>query len=305
MKPNIIMGTISCITPTTFNCEYRKKMHKKQLSYLEWMFKDMSERSKEAAFPYIRIEQGWDSATQSALQPSFPHESVSLEKPIPPGAARNILLKRLYQSDADWLICTDDDHCLYDNYLSHEMLWELSEPGFLALAKQGCLITAFPSYWDPYLHKIEKWGKSDKFWWVKTTNRPTVPFACIPNLKKFGREPLYFYEGDVVRVPEDMKFMIDWVAAGNKWTQCMQFIGKTCGNLSKSSILETSDERKERDDYANYTWATQYLKQKFPRQPELWVKKFYMKRKNPAWNIAIPRKHTHSFDSRGKPITNE
>lgn len=298
---SILLGTISCLADTTLHLDTRVLMHSRQLRFLESITQKMVESYGVNPLPYFRVEQGWTEERESVLSTSLDIHSIKFANPVPPGAARNELLKVLYESDADWLVCMDDDHALYEKFDGHELLWELDSPEFIELAKQGYMIMAFPAYWDGYMKEVEAWGKANTHWLLKRTKHPgAMPFACIPNIVKWGKKPIWFdsetnasKEGEP---PEDLKFMIDWIANGGRWVECLTMVGKSCGALDSSSIFTSRDARSSRDAVYVQQWTVQYLKKKFPRNPALWSRKEFLKRKNPPCTLSVKRTHPHDFN---------
>lgn len=294
-KNGVIMGTISCIAPTTMHKESRIKMHRKQLDFIEHINQIMADTYGLDPIPYFRVEQGWEPETQQQLTTTVPMTSITYDSPIPPGSARNALLTELYDSDADWLVVMDDDHGVYDHYAGYELLWELSNPTFIEqFCKKLIIIAAYPAYWEPFKEDVAKFGKADTHWWFTTTKHPgCLPFACIPNIYKYTGKKLFFdattqasKEGEV---PEDLKFMIDWLKAGGQWYQCRMLIGKSMGDMNDSSIFVDLDNRKQRNNEWVPRWAGQYLKTLYPRNPDLWVYRKFIHRKNPKGTIVVPR----------------
>lgn len=291
----IIMGTISCLADTTQFLEDRVKMHERQLRFLEQVTATMAQKYGEEPIPYFRVEQGWNDERREKLATTLPLTSIPYEKPIPPGAARNQLLKILYESDADWLICMDDDHAIYEKYDGYELLWELSQPQFLKLAQAGYMIMTFPAYWDGYAKEVDAWGHASTDWLLKRTKHPgAMPFACIPNVVKYGKPPVFFDEETAAsragEIPEDLKFMLDWIINGGQWVECMMMVGKSCGDMNKSSIFTDKTTRVDKAQ-ADRLWATQYLKQRYPRNPQLWTLTNFLKRRNPTTSLSVPRKY--------------
>lgn len=302
-----LLGTISCLADNTMCLEDRVEMHRKQIEFLEKATSRMREQYGVDSLPYFRVEQGWNDDRRARLATSLDLHSIQFDKPIPPGAARNQLLKILYESDADWLVCMDDDHALYEKFAGYELLWELTSPAFMELCRQGYMIMAFPAYWDGYMREVESWGQMNTHWLLKRTKHPgAMPFACIPNIVKWGKKPVWFdantnasKEGEP---PEDLKFMIDWIANGGRWVECLTMIGKSCGALDKSSIFTSKEARSTRDAVYVQDWTVKYLKSKFPRNPALWSRKEFFKRKNPPCTFSIPRIYPHEFTKEGMLI---
>lgn len=293
-KNGVIMGTISCIADTTMHKESRIEMHRKQLDFLEKINQTMVEKYNAEPLPYFRVEQGWEPETQKRLTTTLPMTSIKYDKPIPPGAARNELLKKLYESDADWLICMDDDHGLYDHYDGFKLMWDIEEEPFInQLCKQGFIITSFPAYWDGFKAEVDKYGKAEESWLFKTTRHPgAMPFCCIPNIKKYRNREVWFDDqamnNSIEDLPEDLKFQFDWIRAGGRVVECMMFIGKSWGNMQHSTLFKGEAARKEIYQ-SNEAWASSYLKTLYPRKPELWTTRGFLNRKNPKCVITIPR----------------
>lgn len=300
---NIMLGVISCLADNTLCLDERIKMHRKQLDkfseYATYM--NTTYGYSVGEIPLFRVEQGWSAERQQYLDvATIPLRPIRFSEPIPPGAARNELLEILYQSDYDWLVCFDDDHSLITTYAGQEFLWELSEPPFLELAKQGYMINAIPGYHSAYNALIQNWGLADTHWLLrKTTHFGALAVCCIPNLVKFGRKPVYFDAHTTITEtgapPEDLKFAIDWLVNGGKAIECWQLISTATGDLQKSSIFKTEDDRRRKiKEYAEQ-WITPYLRSKYPRNPALWTKKGLLDRRNPDVQFNIPRLHQHQF----------
>lgn len=294
----VIMGTISCIAPTTMNKDARITMHRRQLDWLESITQKMVEEKGETPIPYFRVEQGWEPETEEILKTSLPLTSLKYDKPIPPGAARNVLLDKLYDSNADWLICMDDDHGLYDHFNDYQLLWELGEePAMKALYNNLVIVTSFPSYWDGYNKIVEAFGKKDTHWLFKPTKHPgCMPFCCIPNIYKIKGKKLYFdaetacNNVDTGDVPEDLKFQIDWLKSGGRIYEGMLFIGKSLGRMTDSSIYGDELSRRENLQDIRKKWVNSYLRTVFPRNPNIWTLSKLYARRNTSEDIVIKRK---------------
>lgn len=293
----VLVGTISCISKNTNFKESRIKMHRKQLDWLEDCMYKMKSEHDEDYLPYYRVEQGWEPETEEALKTTLRLHSLKFPTPIPPGAARNELLKVLYNSDADWLVCMDDDHALYNHYEDYQLMWDIASPLFLEkFCTEGIIITAFPAYWDGYKKKVSEFGHAKEAWLFKNTKHPgAMPLCCIPNIKKYWGKEIFFdneaMNNSVDNIPEDLKFQFDWIKAGGKVVECMMFIGKSLGNLEDSTLFDDHSDRMEIYK-ANDQWAINYLKSLYPRRPDLWGTKKFLKRKNPPMHIVMPRKYS-------------
>lgn len=301
-RNGIIMGTISCIAPSTMHKESRILMHKKQLGCLEHITQIMVDTHGLDPIPYYRVEQGWEPETQEQLKTTLPLISLRYDNPIPPGAARNALLTELYDSDADWLIMMDDDQGICDTYAGYEFLWELSSKPLLDnCCRKLIAISSFPAYWDGFRSEVEKFGKSGTHWLLKPTkHRGYMAFACIPNVYKYTGKKVFFdattTASSVGEVPEDLKFMIDWIKAGGFWYECWMLAGKSMGALEDSSIFRDDSSKSERNLKWVPEWAASYLKTLYPRQPQLWDLKEFFRRKNPRNTLVIPRQRKVEVD---------
>lgn len=290
MDSKVIMGTISLLADNTNYLEKRVEMHKKQVYFINHINEVMVDKGA-SPLPWYRVEQGWSKEREEYLASPY---AISLKSdPIPAGAARNKILEIFYKTDADWLVCMDDDMGLYDHYDGYELLWNLGSPQFINLAKKGFLITPFPAYWDGYKALVEKWGKADTHWLLTTTRHTAAPFLCIPNCRKyFNVEVMYDDKSACANpgdVPEDLKFWIDWLhKTKGRWVECMNMIGKSMGDLDCSSIFNDPEARAERYK-SDEKWSYEYLKHLYPRNPALWKKSEFFKRKNPALKMEVLR----------------
>lgn len=306
-KSNVLLGTISCLDDSTPNLESRIQMHRKQLDYFEGMSERMQSEHGVGPLPYFRIEQGWSKSRSLELSTVLPIHSVCENKPISPGKARNRLLSILYDSNADWLICTDDDHILYDHYNAHELFWELGYSKMKKCAENRYLILPVPSYWEGYKDAVYSWGRYEIAWMFKKTRIwGYLPFCAIPNLVKYGYQPIWFHEGmpgAIESVPEDLAFTFDWVVAGGRVLQCWMWGARSCGRMQDSSIFKTEKHRIDAITHIHKKWAPEYLKTKYPRNPALWSEESFKRRKNPTLNLEIQRYWNYTSVPDDLPLT--
>lgn len=297
MNSKVLMGTISCIAPTTLAKNERILMHQKQLGWLSNINQWMSNKG-EQPIPYFRVKQGWEPETAQSLNTSLEIESFDYEKPISPGAARNVLLREFYSSDADWLICMDDDHGVIPWFRGYELFWDLRNGIFDDFLKKQFMITAIPGYWKNTPKEIYKRLKEKGInpyynWILRGVRMPgSMPVACIPNIKKHKGIEVYFDESSVTGesfIPEDLKFMIDWVLAGGHAYECMNMIGFPFGNLDASSIFESNNERNSRVKDV-LKWSKNYLEERLPDNPELWRSRNFFRDRNNDFTHIVHRK---------------
>jgi len=289
----VVFGTVSYLGDDTRFLEQRVKMHSRQVEWIDEIQAKMQAKGAPA-LPWWRVEQCWNDERKELLKSSGDYlESLEYTDRIPLGRARNILLEKFYNSDYDWIVMMDDDMGLYDHYDGYEMLWNLAEPRFIELARQAYILMPFPAYWNGFTEEVNKFGKSETHWLFLRTIHTCTPFACFPNIKKHRGIEVWF-DGETEcalpgEAPEDLKFGIDWIkATGGRWLECRNMIGKSFGNLNYSSIFPDAAARDARVA-TDGPWVAAYLKTLYPRNPNLWTKKDFLKRKNPFIQLQVPR----------------
>lgn len=209
--PKIILGSISMCTRNPEKDKYRVKAHTTQLRWLESL--------NLFDYRYYRIEQAYTAefkmAVDTNLEKFIP---LSFEKGLGPAGARNELLKLLYESDADWLVCMDDDRALYSHYAGAEFIEELQTSPYLhRLAEQGVLVNGLVPQIRSFKEDNTNFGMISTHWNLKKGCLDgCMQISCIPNLVKFGYKPVWFDSTNFVtegKPPEDVQFEIDWIMA--------------------------------------------------------------------------------------------
>lgn len=295
MSSRVRIGVISCLAPDTLHLASRIKMQQKQIQNLNFIQSAFIDKYC-VALPWYRIEQGWSTETENILKaPGC--ISIKYATPITPGAARNRLLYDFYESSDDWLICMDDDHgfVLEDN--SFSFVVDLASDAFKRFASQGCFINTTPRQWCSHYVTKDKRQRAETLrsrnWLIGRPRYPgAMPIGCIPNLVKYKMKPIWFDEvTDCVTniIPEDLRFCIDWIAAGHSWAACRNAMIRSYGNLNNSSLYATKEERKSRDKVIESEWTSSYLKSLYPSKPELHNLKTFLKLKNHIIKEAIPK----------------
>lgn len=239
MDSKIMLGVISFLKPGMKFLEARIKYHAQQLSYWEDFPEDI---------PFYRVEIFWDETTRSALSTDLDLHSIIVNEPSPPGKSRNFLLKALYASDCDYLVCCDDDQVLDPGNEGFDFLQNLP----VSLAKDGALITFQNETW------ITK-GQGYKM--VSLRQQPVartshllskaictgnMQISCIPNLVKYGYEPVFFDEDTMAQegeIPEDAKFQADWLVAGHPVYRCDTLFNVALDSYIQSSIYKSGRYR--------------------------------------------------------------
>lgn len=273
----VMFGTISYIPPDGNRKAQRIVNHRKQLDWLSTFLTpdDL----------YYRVESAWGDDHDYDKLYDVPFEIISMPVPAAyPGANRNFLLQNLYKSDYDWLVIMDDDRALYpyfngEGFFTHD----LKGPDGDRLAKDGTLIKGLHPMVEPFKRQCIEFPKRKEAWFMtKSSPLGFLQIACIPNLVKYGYEPIYMngetscLEGTA---PEDLQFELDWVLAKHGLACNKNLIVKEFGGENQSSIYEDKAHRRRVEAY-HREWVKQYLKEKNPRNNALWDKKTLNARRN-------------------------
>lgn len=206
----LLLGSISYCTGDDPRTESRIRTHQAQLRWLESVgFTD---------YIYYRVEQAYTPEFRAALDTTLNMESLVFDKGLGPAGARNELLKKLYASDADWLICMDDDRDIYHElYGANDFLRELSiNPATIKLAKEGTLIVGVCPARRPFKKYNVDFGMMNTHWnLVKACIDGCLQVSCIPNIVKYGYKPVWFNPNNDCfhGIPEDIEFEINWIGA--------------------------------------------------------------------------------------------
>lgn len=296
MNSSVRIGVISCLAPSTLHLESRIKMQEKQVQNLKFI-QSVFFNECYVEIPWYRVEQGWSAEIEETLK-APDCISIKYDKPITPGAARNRLLKDFYGSNDDWLICMDDDHGFVLEDSSFGFVVDLTSDAFKRFAEQGYFINTTPRQWSSHYVRKDKRQRVTALrsnnWLISKPKYPgAMPIGCIPNLVKYGMEPVWFDEvTDCVTniIPEDLRFCIDWIASGHKWAACRNAMIRSYGNLNNSSLYASKEERKHRDAVIKSEWTSSYLKSLYPKKSELHSLETFLKIKNHITKEAIPRR---------------
>ena len=236
----LLLGSISLCVDGDPRNESRIKTHQSQLRWLESVkFKD---------YIYYRVEQEYTPEFSEAVKTSLNLESLSFPKRLGPAGARNELLKKLYDSDSDWLICMDDDRELFSHYRSNDFLRDLAiNPATIRLAKEGTLITGLCPMRRPFKKANLDFGRISTHWnIIKGCIDGCLQISCIPNLVKYGYKPVWFDStNDCMHgtPPEDIQFELDWILAKHPLaTNLMMIVRDTVQEIHEVSTIYSSQE---------------------------------------------------------------
>ena len=242
--PKLLLGSISLCLDGDPRNESRIKTHQTQLRWLESVgFKD---------YIYYRVEQKYTPEFREAVSTSLNLESLSFDQGLGPAGARNELLKKLYESDSDWLICMDDDRDLYSHYGANEFLRNLAvNPATIQLAKEGTLIVGVCPARRPFKKNNTEFGKIATHWnLIKGCIDGCLQISCIPNIVKYGHKPIWFdATNDCMhgKPPEDIQFELDWILAKHTLASNLMMIVRDIvpETYEVSTVYSSQELRKE------------------------------------------------------------
>ena len=273
----VMYGTICYIPPDAERKAMRITNHRKQLDWLSTFLTpdDL----------YYRVESAWGTDSDYDKLNDVPFNITHIQVgPAYPGANRNVLLKKLYESDYDWLVIMDDDRALYPYFNGEEFFTkELKGPDGDRLASEGTLIKTLCPITEPFKKQCVEFAKRREAWFF-TRSSPLgfLQIACIPNLVKYGYEPIYMNGETSCQLgtpPEDLQFELDWVLAKHGMACNKNLIMKEFGGDGQSSLYVNKAYRKQVEEY-HRSWIVEYLKSKNPRNKALWTKKELNARRN-------------------------
>lgn len=206
----LLLGSISLCMDGDPRNQSRIKTHQAQLRWLESL--------NLQNYQYYRVEQAYTPEFSEAVRTTLKIEHLNYATGIGPAAARNVLLKKLYESDADWLVCMDDDRDVYSHYGANHFIEELNQnPALIKLASKGILINGVCPARRPFKKDNTAFGKIETHWNLrKACIDGCLQVCCIPNLVKYGFKPIWFDEtNDCMhgKPPEDIQFELDWLLA--------------------------------------------------------------------------------------------
>lgn len=282
----LLLGSISLCTKDPIKNQSRIKTHQAQLRWLESI--ELSD------YCYYRVEQAYTDDFRKACSTSLTaFEPLCFDEGLGPAAARNKLLQKLYSSESDWLVCMDDDRDLYSHYGANQFISELAYSPYLQnLAKEGVLINGVCPARRPFKKDNTAFDRISTHWnLIHACIDGCLQICCIPNLVKFGYEPVWFDEtNDCMhgKPPEDIQFELDWLLSKHQIATNLMMIVRDIvpESYSVSTVYENQDLRKE--VMATHPKAiNDYIKTK--TRNRIQTLNEFNKRKNGFVNKAIPR----------------
>lgn len=277
LRASYMVGSISYLKPGMKFFESRRKYHAEQLAFWE---------SSPEDFPYYRVQIFWDRETEAACSTDMDLHAFKVNEPCPPGKARNILLRALYASDYDYLICCDDDQVLDPQEESFDFLKHLT----VAAARQGALITFQNETWittgkgyKMVALRNSEVGKNNHIL-HKAICTGNMQISCIPNLVKYGYEPVFFDEDTMAQegeIPEDAKFQVDWITAGHPVYESATLFNVALDSYIQSSIY-TSGRYRYMTNKTRIAVLNAYIRSLYPRRPDIQTLEDLSRLKNTA-----------------------
>lgn len=206
----------------------RLEAHKKQLNWIKTTFPDW----------FIRV------VTQNYREEDFSSlvdEYIRVDEPIGPAGARNLILKKFYNSSEDFTIILDDDTIVKD-YNDYYTLLRLidQDPSICELDMFTGLIMRNCGFRYIIFKDIERHENNFVF-----QSTPTgIPFLVLRNLKKYHNKEIYFRdyfnrETQTNSAHEDIVFNHDMIYNGMKIAICtdlvLSFLDKDVTTISTES----------------------------------------------------------------------
>lgn len=242
----VLLGSISyCLGNENPKTEARIRVHQEELRWLESLhLEDTIE------YEYFRVEQAYTPEFAEAVKTTLNLTSITYDRGIGPAAARNVLLKKLYESDVDWLVCMDDDRNLYSHYNGGDFIKELGiSPHLAKLASQGTMVTCVCPAYRPFKKINAEFGMVGTHWNLRKCSLDgCLQVVMIPNLVKYNMKPIWFDEtNDCMegKPPEDEQFEMDWLLAKHGIAANYMMIMRELDKQEKSlsTIYENQEKR--------------------------------------------------------------
>lgn len=273
-KSKLMVGSISYLHPDMKFLNNRIEYHRQQLR--------MWERFGES-FPYYRTEIFWNENTEKELSTTLDLHSIKVKEPCFVGGARNKILQEFYKSDCDYLVLCDDD-CIFD---PEEECFDFIRQITPVHAKRLELIAFLPETFynkSDLLNKVIKRQNMSGYILNPYKAMHGLAICMIPNVVKYGVEPIYFHELDTSKpeVPtEDVAFLADWFKS-----KCLAYdtmiLFSSPLDCSKNSAVFRVNKNRELTKNARLSALDTYIRKVFPRRgTPLNYKNLYLK--NPAF----------------------
>ena len=247
------VGIISYL-PSDSRRNSRILNHKTQL---EWI-----QRNILNAYIVV-VAQNYEDCDYSDLVDEY----IKIDHPIGPGAARNILLNYLYDSNDDWMVLMDDNKVLDDFYDGVGLINYIDKnPDCVDL---DMIVGINPLLTSFKFSKLKNKEKTEKYWSFGCGTKG-MQVCLFRNLNKKYNKKIYQVDDKFVNgsniMHEDIIFSYDMIYNGFKLAACTDMIYKHI-NLGKNSCstafnANNISESAKMHNNANYLTKL-YLKEKF------------------------------------------
>ena len=157
-------------------------------------------------------------------------------EPLGAGEARNVILRRFYSSEYDWLLLLDDDTVIDDKYSPNNFIDDIQK---YSHRFDECKIQAISAV-QPEYHPYKKQNYDDKnnLDYYKFTPRELSSGSAtslIRNVVKLGGQGVYYPDVNANKGEglEDVEFLLQWLLEGYTWYDMNTWIRKSlCWNDS-------------------------------------------------------------------------
>lgn len=262
----------------------RLESHKKQLNWIKTTFPDWSIKV---------VAQNYREEDFSPLVDEY----ITIDKPIGPAIARNLLLERFYNSNDDFTIILDDDTIIKDYNDCYTLLRLIDKDHsickldmFTGIIPRNC------GFRYIIFKDIERHESNFTF-----QNTPTgIPFLVIRNLKKYHNKEIYFRdyfnrETQTNSTHEDVIFNQDMIHSGMKIAICTDLV---LSFLDRDTTTISTENKSIEQVHSDITIST---KKELERifGPEISNHRSWLKQYNtiqPYKNYDIPRPEKYTFE---------
>ena len=229
---SVLIGQISYLP----NNEVRTKRLEASRFQIEWLHKLLPNTE------IVCVAQAYNESECDMKDINY----VRYEYGIGPGKARNIILKKFYESDYDWLFLCDDDTIAYDYYSYADFIHDIvnNPEKFEGIDAVSAV--------EPEYHPYKKLNYEDK---NNLTHYKFEPrelnsgsaTSIIRNIKKYYDKELYYPDTDARKGEgrEDIEFLIEWLKLGLTWYTMDTWIRKSLC-FDKSSLFGTDTKARDK-----------------------------------------------------------
>lgn len=162
--------------------------------------------------------------------------------------ARNILLKKFYDSDSDYLLLLDDDNSFYDYYNISGLLTSLDkEPSIFTNMKIDVMRPVEPQY-EPFKKENTRLNCDSNFVFKQASLSNVTGLFILINFKKYYNKEFYFNEDLKVGIGPDSEceiidFEVNLMREGMNVLCCRNMIQKnSTAQTGLSTVFEGAED---------------------------------------------------------------